>query len=51
MSKGKSDNVVILAPTSFTSSAQRIFKIAEVNSFQLKWLLLMPIAILLALTA
>lgn len=36
---------------SFTGSAQRIFKITDINNQLLKWLLLMPIALLLTLTA
>lgn len=49
--KPKSDGVVISAPMSFTGSAQRIFKITEVDNQLIKWLLLVPIAILLTLTA
>lgn len=51
MSKVKSVNVVISAPMSFTGSAQRIFKITAVDNQLIKWLLLVPIAILLTLTA
>ena len=47
----KSDSVVISAPMSFTGSAQRIFKITNVDNQLIKWLLLVPIAILLTITA
>ena len=46
----KSDEIILSAPMSFTGSAQRIFKITEVNNRLLKWLLLVPLALLLALT-
>jgi uncharacterized membrane-anchored protein len=36
---------------SFTGSAQRIFKITDIENQSLKWLLLIPIATMLALTA
>ena len=49
--KPKSDAVVISAPMSFTGSTQRIFKITSVDNQLIKWLLLVPIAILLTLTA
>lgn len=47
----KSDGVVISAPMSFTGSAQRIFKITAIDNQLIKWLLLVPIAILLTLAA
>lgn len=36
---------------SFTGSSQRIFKIVNVNNKFLKWLLLVPLALLITLTA
>ena len=47
----ESESVVVSAPMSFTGSAQRIFKIADVNNRLLKWLLLVPLALILTLTA
>ncbi len=50
MPSKKSESIVISAPMSFTGSAQRIFKIADVNNQLLKWILLIPLALLLTLT-
>lgn len=46
-----SEKVVISAPMSFTGSAQRIFKITGTESALVKWLLLVPLAVLLIVTA
>ena len=50
-SKPKSNNIVISAPISFIGSTQRIFKITAIDNQLLKWLLLLPLAILLTLIA
>lgn len=47
----KSEDVVLSAPLSFIGSAQRIIKITHVDNVFLKWLLLMPIAILIIIYA
>lgn len=49
--KPKSEDVVVSAPMSFAGSAQRIFKITIVDNQLLKWLVLVPIAIILTLIA
>lgn len=49
--KLKSEDVVIQAPFSFVGSAKRIFKITKTDNVLLKWLLLVPIALILTLTA
>lgn len=50
MRNNESENVVISAPMSFTGSAQRIFKITNVDNQLLKWLLLVPLSLLITLT-
>ena len=40
-----SEKVVISAPTSFSGSAARIWKLTKSNNDLLKWLLLVPIAL------
>jgi Flp pilus assembly protein TadB len=40
-----SEKVIITAPTSFSGSAARIWKITESDNDLLKWLLLVPIAL------
>jgi len=40
-----SEKVIISAPTSFTGSAQRIWKITATDNVWLKWLVLTPIAL------
>lgn len=42
-----SEKVVISAPTSFSGSAARIWKITDNDNAALKWLLLIPIALTL----
>lgn len=46
-----SEKVVISAPTSFSGSAARIWKITNSDNTTLKWLLLVPLALCLILTA
>lgn len=46
-SKLKSENVVISAPLSLIGSAQRIWKMTRVENQWLKWLLLVPLALIL----
>ncbi len=43
----KSENVVISAPLSFSGSAARIWKITYIDNQLVKWLVLIPIALLL----
>lgn len=43
----KSDQVVVSAPLSFAGSAQRIWRMTNVNSGLIKWLLLAPLALCL----
>lgn len=42
-----SEKVIISAPTSFVGSAQRIWKVTDNDSAALKWLIIVPIALLL----
>lgn len=42
-----SEKIVVSAPFSFAGSAQRIWKITNTDSVWLKWLLLIPIALVL----
>lgn len=51
MNRKQSENIVISAPMSFTGSVHRIFKITDIKNQLLKWLLLVPLALLLTLTA
>jgi Flp pilus assembly protein TadB len=44
-SKLASEKVVISAPTSFSGSAARIWKMTDSDNVWLKWLLLVPIAL------
>lgn len=46
-----SEKVVVSAPTSFSGSAARIWKMTDVNNAAVKWLLLVPIALSLVLMA
>lgn len=46
-----SEKVVVSAPTSFSGSAARIWKMTDVNNAAVKWLLLVPIALCLVLMA
>lgn len=41
----KSEKVIVSAPTSFSGSAARIWKLTESDNDLLKWLLLVPIAL------
>ena len=41
----KSEKVIVSAPTSFSGSAARIWKITESDNDLLKWLLLVPTAL------
>ena len=50
-SKLASEKVVVSAPTSFSGSAARIWKMTDVNNAAVKWLLLVPIALCLVLMA
>lgn len=46
-----SEKVVISAPFSFAGSAQRIWKITNTDNTLLKWLLFVPLALLLVMFA
>lgn len=46
-----SEKVVVSAPTSFSGSATRIWKMTDVNNTVVKWLLLVPLALCLILMA
>lgn len=46
-----SEKVVVSAPTSFSGSAARIWKMTDANNAAVKWLLLVPIALCLVLIA
>jgi len=43
----KSESIVVEAPMSFTGSAKRIWKITQTDNVALKWVLLVPTALLL----
>ena len=47
----KSEKVIVSAPTSFSGSAARIWKLTESDNDLLKWLLLVPIAFCLIFMA
>ncbi len=49
--KLSSEKVIVSAPTSFSGSAARIWKITESDNDLLKWLLLVPIALCLIFMA
>lgn len=51
MSGLKSENVVISAPLSFSGSAQRIWKITYTGNKLFKWLILVPLALMIISTA
>ena len=46
-----SEKIVVSAPTSFSGSAARIWKITETDNDLLKWLVLIPVALGLILMA
>jgi Flp pilus assembly protein TadB len=46
-----SEKVVVSAPTSFTGSAARIWKMTDSDNAWLKWLLLVPVALILIFMA
>lgn len=46
-----SEKVVVSAPTSFSGSAARIWKMTETNNYLLKWILLVPVTLMLILMA
>ena len=50
-SKLASEKVVISAPTSFSGSAARIWKMTDSDNAWLKWLLLVPVALMLIFLA
>lgn len=50
-SKLASEKVVVAAPTSFSGSAARIWKLTSTNNAIVKWLLLAPIALCLIFMA
>lgn len=50
-SKLASEKVVISAPTSFSGSAARIWKMTDSDNAWLKWLLLVPVALMLIFMA
>ena len=47
----RSENIVISSPFSFSGSAARIWKITRADNQLLKWLLLIPLALLLIIGA
>ena len=47
----KSENVVISAPLSFSGSAARIWRMTRIDSQLIKWLVLVPIALVFILFA
>ncbi len=49
--KLESENVVVSAPLSFHGSAARVWKITEGKSAALKWLVAVPVALLLIFMA
>lgn len=49
--KLSSEKVIVSAPTSFSGSAARIWKLTESNNDLLKWLVLVPIALCLVFIA
>ncbi|OYW43692.1 hypothetical protein B7Z28_00710 [Candidatus Saccharibacteria bacterium 32-45-3] len=49
--KLSSEKVIVSAPTSFSGSAARIWKLTESDNDLLKWLLLVPIALCLIFIA
>lgn len=49
--KLSSEKVIVSAPTSFSGSAARIWKLTESDNDLLKWLLLVPIALCLIFMA
>lgn len=46
-----SDDIVIQAPMSYTGASKRIWKITRSNSVVLRWLLLIPVAVVLVALA
>lgn len=50
-SKLASEKVVVSAPTSFSGSAARIWKITDTDNNLLKWLVLVPVALVLVFMA
>lgn len=46
-----SESVIVSAPLSFAGSAQRIWKIAETDNVWIKWLLAVPVALMLIVGA
>ena len=46
-----SEKVIVSAPTSFSGSAQRIWKITNTSNLKLKWFVLAPIALCLIMSA
>lgn len=46
-----SERIVVSAPTSFSGSAARIWKLTETSNDVLKWFVLIPVALLLILLA
>lgn len=47
----KPEVIAVSAPMSYTGSAKRIFKLTHIDNALLKWPLLVPIALILTLTA
>lgn len=47
----KSEKVIVSAPTSFSGSAARIWRITESDNALLKWLVLVPVALCLIFMA
>jgi len=46
-SRPNSENIVVEAPMSFTGSAKRIWKLTKTENILLKWLFIIPVALLL----
>ncbi len=47
----QSEKIVVSAPLSFAGSAQRIWKITKSDNAPLKWILLVPVALILIMFA
>lgn len=46
-----SEKIIVSAPTSFTGSAQRIWKITDTQNLLIKWVVLVPLALCIVMIA
>lgn len=46
-----SESIIISAPTSFTGSAQRIWKITDTQNLLIKWIILAPLSLCIIMIA